>query len=87
MTAEFWQPQASRTGFDVLLANDEFFGAVLGAVLLAAPAGMLTFGFVTEARGPILGLELVGLTFVAVAVIVATRPVFGRLGQPSDASR
>jgi hypothetical protein len=54
---------------------------------LPRPAGMLTFGFVTEARGPILRLELVGLTFVAVAVIVATRPVFGRLGQPSDASR
>lgn len=62
------------------------FGAVLGAVLLAAPAGMLTFGFVTEARGPLLGLALVGLTFLAVAVVVATRPVFGHLGQTSDAS-
>jgi predicted MFS family arabinose efflux permease len=60
------------------------FGAVLGAVLLAAPVGMLTFGFVTEARGPILGLELVGLTFLAVAAIVATRPVFGLLAQPSE---
>ncbi len=47
------------------------FGAVLGGVLVAAPAGMLVMGGIAEHLGPEVGLAIVAVSFVGVAVVLA----------------
>jgi predicted MFS family arabinose efflux permease len=51
-------------------------GAILGAVLVAAPIGMLVMGALTEARGPALGLAAAAMAFVVAGVIVAAWGAF-----------
>lgn len=49
------------------------FGAVLGGVLVAAPVGMLALGSLADAQGPRAALFVSGVTFVAIAGLVAVR--------------
>ena len=49
------------------------FGALLGGVLVAAPAGMLVIGALAEATAPRFPLVVAGITFVGVAVLLALR--------------
>jgi predicted MFS family arabinose efflux permease len=50
------------------------FGAILGGVLVAAPIGMIVLGWVADLQGPRTALLVSGVTFVAIAALVAVRP-------------
>jgi MFS family permease len=54
------------------------FGAIIGAVLLAAPIGMLAAGLVTDRTSPVLALQLIGGLFAVAGLLVMVLPVYGR---------